>query len=381
MIDDDEQVFGPQRPLPKFDTDIAKLDEEMSKEPLFMTQMPTSEEAEENVTLQALQSLAFDGTPEEIAENFKEQGNDRYICKQYPDAVKFYTQALEQEFENDKLRETLHSNRAAANLELTLKLNPKNEKALFRAAKALLDLDKCEESINCCLLGLEVNQNNKSFKVTMEKAEKRKKEIDAVEEQRRKRREAELKRLTDIDDALAKRGIKLVEGDMTEAERKKKDLDPEYSPQGTDRLKALWENKAERHVRINNESGNLEWPVLFLYPEFKESDFIEHADEHDSIYDQILTIFEQPAPWDDQLNPRYLPHLLDVYFHYRPKNGSEEDELLIKVNPNMSLSKALSNPKYAVVDGIPKFVILAKSGEFTSTYLQMYRDRRLARSK
>ncbi|ORX79170.1 hypothetical protein K493DRAFT_100969 [Basidiobolus meristosporus CBS 931.73] len=34
------------------------------------------EDSEENATLLALQSLAYDGTAEEVAENFKNQGND-----------------------------------------------------------------------------------------------------------------------------------------------------------------------------------------------------------------------------------------------------------------------------------------------------------------
>lgn len=51
---------GPKKLRSQFAMDFDNLDEELSKVPLFMTDLPT----EENDTLAALQSLVFDGTPE-----------------------------------------------------------------------------------------------------------------------------------------------------------------------------------------------------------------------------------------------------------------------------------------------------------------------------
>lgn len=53
---------GPKPFRSEFAMEFDNLDEELSKIPLFMTDLPT----EENDTLAALQSLAFDGTPEGI---------------------------------------------------------------------------------------------------------------------------------------------------------------------------------------------------------------------------------------------------------------------------------------------------------------------------
>jgi hypothetical protein len=53
---------GPKPFRSQFAMNFDNLEEELSKVPLFMTDLPT----EENDTLNALQSLVFDGTPEGI---------------------------------------------------------------------------------------------------------------------------------------------------------------------------------------------------------------------------------------------------------------------------------------------------------------------------
>jgi tetratricopeptide (TPR) repeat protein len=161
-------VLGPQKA--KVDGGFKEggdLLKELDKVPLFMTEMPE----EENESLAALQSLIYDGPPEEVAENFKNQGNDCFKVgkSQYKDAISYYTKALETNCKDNKIIEACLTNRAAVNLELgnyrqvlidcskALKLNPKNIKAYYRSAKALYALDKIEEAIDCCEHGLAVN--------------------------------------------------------------------------------------------------------------------------------------------------------------------------------------------------------------------------------
>lgn len=56
----------------------------------------------------------------EIAENFKNQGNECYAKGRigYADAISFYTQALDVDCQDQKLNEACYANRAAVNLEL-----------------------------------------------------------------------------------------------------------------------------------------------------------------------------------------------------------------------------------------------------------------------
>jgi tetratricopeptide (TPR) repeat protein len=56
---------------------------------------------------------------EEIAQNFKEQGNDYFKGKRYREALGFYNQALDANPTDAALQEALLCNRAACNLELS----------------------------------------------------------------------------------------------------------------------------------------------------------------------------------------------------------------------------------------------------------------------
>ncbi len=138
-------------PIPKeFDVDAF-----IKSSPLFMNELPDN--LDDYPELAALQALAFDGSPTEIAENFKNQGNDHYNAKNYREALGFYKQGLEQEIENDLLH-VLQLNMAQAHLKLenykscysicldVLSRDRYCEKAYFRALQALLKCDRVSES-------------------------------------------------------------------------------------------------------------------------------------------------------------------------------------------------------------------------------------------
>lgn len=68
---------------------------EMNRLPLFMTNLDeTDGEGGENAALEALKALAYEGTRAEIAENFRQQGNECARAKQWTDAKEFYDKAI-----------------------------------------------------------------------------------------------------------------------------------------------------------------------------------------------------------------------------------------------------------------------------------------------
>lgn len=121
---------------------------EMNRVPLFMTSLDeTDGEDGENTMLEAIKALAYEGTKAEVAENFREQGNEAARAKLWKDAREFYTKAiqsirgqvkttdaeedpsmkvteeLDQEAEAKKERlieEACLSNRALCNLEMSI---------------------------------------------------------------------------------------------------------------------------------------------------------------------------------------------------------------------------------------------------------------------
>ena len=127
----------------------------LNRTPLFMTSLDdTDGGAGENVELEALKALAYEGTPVEVAENFREQGNECFRAKKWSDAVEFYTKGVvvlqearkkrtgghvEEEEENGKievqeergLEEACLVNRAACNLELSMCMSSLTRLALI----------------------------------------------------------------------------------------------------------------------------------------------------------------------------------------------------------------------------------------------------------
>ncbi|KAL1915347.1 uncharacterized protein VTP21DRAFT_6805 [Calcarisporiella thermophila] len=345
---------GPDFQRPEWALSGDSFLEEMNKIPLFMSSMP--QDAEENDSLMALQSLVYDGTPEEIAENFKNQGNDCFKTRQFQDAIKHYTQGLEAKCSDSALNEQLYVNRAAANLELqnyrktindcaqALKINPANVKAFYRSARALLALDVLVESIDCCERGLKIDPENKSLRVLLTQAKKRQEEIERKRkeiEMRQRKREAEEAALSK---AIEDRHIKM------EYDNK---VDPTDNP---------------HRVHIDPSTNELIWPVFFLYPEFKESDFIQAFPETSTFAEQLEVMFENNAPWDSE--GRYTPKGVEIYF----ENNQGLNARLVKVGRGCRLEQVLAHPKYVVKNGVPSFIVLPTQGSFRDEFLSNYKN-------
>ncbi|KAK3079910.1 hypothetical protein LTS18_003612 [Coniosporium uncinatum] len=84
-------------PLPPTKSAPKTADErwkELSKLPLFMNELDPDDEGgdggEGNVQLEALRALAYEGTPYEVAANFREQGNEAARARKWGDAREFY---------------------------------------------------------------------------------------------------------------------------------------------------------------------------------------------------------------------------------------------------------------------------------------------------
>lgn len=94
----------------------------------------TSVDNEDNIQLEALRALQYEGTPAEVALGFKERGNEMVAEKRWKDAKEFYTKGIlalrappkegappDDEVEKAKERrveEACYINRALCNLEL-----------------------------------------------------------------------------------------------------------------------------------------------------------------------------------------------------------------------------------------------------------------------
>ncbi|KAL1836169.1 hypothetical protein VTJ49DRAFT_5478 [Mycothermus thermophilus] len=374
---------------------------DLNRHPLFMTELDPNED---NEALAALQAIAYEGTPLENAQNFKEQGNESFREKRWSDAKEFYGKGIailaaeeqrrakglpkkvrktedkvnlnpnadmsskpEDLVDDDKdkpkttndddfieepddpaevqreksLLETLHVNRAACHLELrnfrsctldcaaALRLNPRNIKAFYRSAKALLAVERVREAEDACTRGLALDPNNKPLlalqadiaKATAVVTARQKVEDERASRERRK--EALLKA------ALAARNIR------TRSTGRAPDMEDARVKLSPDEL---------------DPASALVVPTLLLYPCHAESDFIKAFSERECLEQHFGYVF--PLPWDRA--GEYSGSAAVECFAETVSGG------LVKVGKKVPLLKVLSGGNVEIVDDLLKIFVVPK---------------------
>ncbi|KAG8807622.1 hypothetical protein FRC17_004379 [Serendipita sp. 399] len=255
----------------------AKL-KEMDSVPLFMKNLP-SDASEQSDALEALQALVYDGTPDEIATNFKNQGNDYFKSKRYREALGFYNQAVDSKPTETILLESLYLNRAACNLELqnygsvlrdcskVLITNPSSLKAFYRSALALIALERSPEAIDCCNRALDIEPENSGILATLKRAKDFKELQERKESIRLQKIAAEKAEKKQLNDALKERNIIAVPNTID-------DIPGDQQP-----------------YLSKDEPPSLHLPVLFLYPQYLQSDVISSFEEHTRFTDHLDLMF------------------------------------------------------------------------------------------
>ncbi|CAP67255.1 uncharacterized protein PODANS_1_22650 [Podospora anserina S mat+] len=238
------------------------------------------------------------------------------------------------------LLEQLYVNRAACHLELknyrsctldcaaALRLNPKNVKAFYRSAKALLAVNKIVESDDACARGLEIDSSNAALQQLA-------KEIIAKNETVTAHKKAEEKRAADarrkevlLKAALEARNIK------TRSTGKPPDMEDAHVQLVPDPL---------------DPQSSLSVPTMLLYPADYESDFIKAFNETESLEQHFGYVF--PLPWDRE--NKYTANNVECYVE--TVSGG-----LAKVGKKVSLLKVLSSGNVEIVDDLLKIFVVPK---------------------
>ncbi|KAJ3185662.1 hypothetical protein HDU87_000286 [Geranomyces variabilis] len=362
------QVAGPN---PKYADHDAFVDDLM-KTPLFMKTMPSEKDIEENETLAAIHSLIYDGTPIEIATNFKNQGNEAFQegKRGFKHAINYYTKGLDQKADDPKLNAILHTNRAAVNLELgnfrkvlndcaaALTLQPDNVKAYYRSIKALLALDKLDEALDCCERALKVDPHNAAIQVEQAKVVKRQALLAETARARAEREERTIREARELKNAIVSRGITMITTNPS-------------APATTTSSHFVHPSQGTHSMRLDTSSDppTLTVPTVFLYPEHAQSDLIAAFPETDSFQPHLDTMFEQPAPWDEKRE--YTPDTCEMYFEAR--NAADGSVRLMRVGSHLTLGSVLAHKDYRVVDGVATFYIVVKGSAFAKSFRKRYK--------
>ncbi|CCT64118.1 related to hsp90 chaperone complex associated protein CNS1 [Fusarium fujikuroi IMI 58289] len=325
--------------------------EDLNKSPLFMTDLDANEENED---IAALQALAYEGTPLENGQEFKERGNEYFKLKSYADAKEFYGKGIailageerkrargeqtknqegviDTEEEIQKQRETLEAlyvNRAACHLAVknyrscwldcaaALRLNPRNIKAYSA------------EADDVCARGLSLDENNASLRAVADDIIKRAKEIDVRRKRDAEREAKEKRRALLIKAALRARNIPT----------RTTSQPPEMEDAGI----ALLPDP-------DDPRSTLAFPTVLLYPLHLESDFIKAFEETHSLDDHLSYIF--PLPWDKE--GVYTTTGVEAFVE-TTQGG------LLKMGKRVPLLKVLGTGKVEVVDEVVRIFVVPK---------------------
>ncbi|WPK24626.1 hypothetical protein PUMCH_001905 [Australozyma saopauloensis] len=263
--------------------------DEFNRMPFFMNKLDeTDGEGGENVQLEALKSLAYEGPPEEIATNFKNQGNECFKAGQWQDALQYYTQGLDVDAGLDALTVALYLNRAACNLKLknyrrciedckrAMQIDELNVKACFRAGQAFLAVDRLEEARKILEYGLSKDAENKPIRDTL--AEVEKKELLIEEQSKKKKRLADEKKLIEQNLSLA---IKLRGIEVIHSLRPTEFLDGAVL-------------KLEDPMDVESQ---LVFPAMILYPTIDEFDYVAEVGELTEPADLLRMLLDRPKEW------------------------------------------------------------------------------------
>uniref|UniRef100_F7DTS6 Tetratricopeptide repeat domain 4 n=1 Tax=Ornithorhynchus anatinus TaxID=9258 RepID=F7DTS6_ORNAN len=342
-------------------------EEEFDKIPMFMKKPPSEIDPTQHPDLACLQSMIFDDErpPEEQAKMYKDEGNDYFKDKDYQKASTSYSEGLKKSCDPD-LRAVLFTNRAAAQFHLgnlrsalsdvsaARKLRPNHLKAIIRGALCHLELKNFAEAVSWCQEGLKLDSTEKKLLEVRTKADRlqRAGQRDArkaklKEQKARVQREALLR-------AIQERDIKL----LPLAAGEKEDDEEEEDEGGS-----LGVGPIPGATVSLGEDDRLTWPVLFLYPEHGQTDFISAFHEDSRFIDHLAVMFAgEPPPWD--LEQKYQPSHLELYF--------EDDQRgeIYQLDVGSSLLQALQHPRYQVKAATPAFLVLVRRSPFCQNYLR-----------
>ncbi|XP_061489082.1 tetratricopeptide repeat protein 4 isoform X1 [Rhineura floridana] len=360
-----DKFRGPQRYEGAFSPQ--NWEQEFDQIPVFMKKAPSEIDSEQNPDLACLQSIIFDEeqTPEEQAKTYKNEGNDYFKEKDYKKAVISYTEGLKKKCNDLELNTILHTNRAAAQFYLgnyrsalndaiaARRLKPNHLKAITRGALCHLELKHFSETMMWCEEGLRIDPKEKKLLETRTKADrlKRTEERDFRKAKLQEKREQSQKEA--LLKAIKDRNIKL----SPASSKDDTVISAGLAEISLDGLSS--ENDVGAKVCLD-ENGSLTWPVLFLYPEHGQTDFISAFHEESRFIDYLMVMFEELPPWD--IEKKYIPSELELYYE------DEERGEIYQIGTETTLLQALQHQRYFIKAGTPTFLVLVKLSPFSRNY-------------
>ncbi|CAG2105818.1 unnamed protein product [Medioppia subpectinata] len=300
-------------------------EQEMAKHPFFNTNPNVGYES--SPLVDALRDLKYDkefNSKEELVNSYREDGNENFRRKKYLWAVESYSEAIKVDSEDNALMSIVYNNRSSAHYYLqnyrssandaikAYELDSNNQKALIRIVLCYFELKEYSKCLEIC-------RNNSHLKLDLLSDYEKKASIEVKIKERNERKDKtetlKRKQIEDkIQSVVNERGVKFM-GSLFDSIHPAAD---------------------GKHVTLD-ESGGLVWPVLLLYPEYGESDFIEMFAENHTFIQHLNVMFAEFADWDTKR--KYKPN--DIIACIKPIEKSKEKKN-VKTTVEISLGDCLA---------------------------------------
>ncbi|KAL9118261.1 MAG: hypothetical protein Q9187_005198, partial [Circinaria calcarea] len=245
-------------------TTVEEVAADLKRSPFFMTSLE-DDEASDNVELAAMQALQYEGTRAEIAQGFRENGNEMARAKKWTDGKEFYTKALT----------ALKVPRKEDEADETEREKEIEEASHYRLSLALSSLQKLPAALSACQLGLSHSPQNPSLLTLLQKIQTTQAAQTALEQKRFERETRAKKEAEMLDKALKLRMI-----------RTRTTTQP---PEMEDAAIRLIPDPL-------SPSSTLTFPTILLYPLHLQSDFIKSFGEEQTLLGHLEYLL--PLPWD-----------------------------------------------------------------------------------
>lgn len=307
---------------------------ELNKLPFFMNDLNEGEDTEDRPEIEALKSLAYEGEPDEIAENFKNQGNDCYKSKNYKDAVEFYTKGINVCCNVKHIEAALYLNRAACNLELKnyrrcindakecLIRQPKNVKALFRAAKAYFAIEHYDEAKEVLQFAYSIDDKNIAVNSLIKTVNAKIEYIREKEEKKRLKEEERIRVEEDLEKAIQVRNIVSIK-----------------SSYGTDSI-----GDAKLHLEdVHDIETQLIMPTIIIYPTVDEFDVVSEVSELTTANELMELVMNDRNEdyFHDGKHDNFKPKKLEAYME-------TEDGGLVKIPKKVTFNSLLMSKDVSI---------------------------------
>nr|CAH8876196.1 unnamed protein product [Trichobilharzia regenti] len=281
--------------------------ENMVNHPAFVSEIDLNSDL--HPATEALQALKFESEdPDANALSYKDEGNYYYKRKEFVKAIKSYTAGLLAKSSDCKLNAMLYTNRALCHFCIqnyrscirdcnsAIKFSPDHLKAYVKGIEACLALSRIDEALQLASAGLNILPSSSILLEAQCKILRKQMELDKETEKKSKGDCKEKNEENAAHDIVKSRGINV--------NHKLEPIDfPETSC-------------SKFHV---DSLGKFHWPVLFMYPEFGQTDFLRDVIETSKIVDCLKLVFggnQPPPPWDPKGLYTVEDNALEVYFEH-----------------------------------------------------------------